>query len=392
MQELNELGKQANGTRQAQSGEQTMQSVLDDVLSGDSKTDSGVTAEAETQQNKQYISMEDFANSQSPVWRNVEYNDDATKASIMQNTHDAMVADGAVIKVSEETTNNVEQAYPDLRSLKKKDRTPILKNAMSKLKSDIRQFLNGFKNQSFEFEVNGKILEAKLYSTGINEVLEKITKQKANMLYSTEDIFRNARYLYSTPDYDGDPNVYRWNYFYTPIQIGNDTVGVRIAVRDLAKQGESQIYNWGIKKDASLGGVRDDSKNRKPYGASSDASNNNIPQTEPGVNSEVKNVGADESVGAAPAGFDANTHLQYQYGTLPEGENAVRPDDLPVSTDGANRVFQTAVTVKGAKVTSDEFSDLLTKDVTERNGMTYIPITNDATGILHLKCSNPFIA
>ena len=88
---------------------------------------------------------------------------------------------------------------------------------------------------------------------------------------------------------------------------------------------------------------------------------------------------ATESVGAAPSGFDPNTHLQYQYGTLPEGENAVRSDDLPVSTDGANRVSQTAVTVKGAKVTSDEFADLLTKDVTERNGMTYIPITNDAT-------------
>ena len=88
---------------------------------------------------------------------------------------------------------------------------------------------------------------------------------------------------------------------------------------------------------------------------------------------------ANESVGAAPAGFDPNTHLQYQYGTLPEGENAVRSDDLPVSTDGTNRVSQTAVTVKGAKVTSDEFADLLTKDVTEKNGMTYIPITNDAT-------------
>ena len=83
-------------------------------------------------------------------------------------------------------------------------------------------------------------------------------------------------------------------------------------------------------------------------------------------------------MGAAPSGFDPNSHLQYQYGTLPEGKNAVRPDDLPVSTDGANRVSQTAVTVKGAKVTPDEFADLLTKDVTEKKDMTYIPITNDA--------------
>ncbi len=224
---------------------------------------------------KEYISFEDFANTDSSVWRNVEYDDTATKSAIMQEVHDAMVKDGSVIQVSENVTSRVEESFPDLRGMKKKERTPILKEAINKLKTNLRQFLNGFKNQTFEFEVDGKVLEAKLYNTGINEVLEKITQDKASMLYTTEEIFGNARYLYSTPDYDGDPNVYRWNYFYTPVQIGNETVGVRIAVRDVG-QGqyhlpESQIYNWGIKKDASLGGVQPvvyDSS----HGASSDAS------------------------------------------------------------------------------------------------------------------------
>ena len=238
---------------------------------------------------KPHISMEEFANSESPVWRNVDYNDNDTKISIMQDAHNAMVAGGAVVKVSDEIAGAVEEAYPDLRDMKKKERTPILKAAMTKLKSDIRQFLNGFKNQSFEFDINGKVLDAKLYNTGINEVLEKVSKEKANMLYSTEDIFRNARYLYSTQDYDGDPNVYRWNYFYTPVQIGDETVGVRIAVRDMV-QGqnhtpESQIYNWGIKKDASLGGVQPVVSNSS-HGTSSDASTNSISQTVPGVNGE----------------------------------------------------------------------------------------------------------
>lgn len=618
----------------------------------------------------EHISMEDFANQGSPVWRNVKYGDDSTKASIMQDTHNAMVAEGSVVKVADDVTDSVDQAYPDLRSMKKKERTPILKNAMNKLKSDLRQFLNGFKNQSFEFEVNGKILDATLYNTGINEVLEKVTKQKANMLYSTEDIFRNARYLYSTPDYDGNPNVYRWNYFYTPVQIGQEVVGVRIAVRDMVKgtdgsTPESQIYNWGIKKDASL-----DGGSHNPRAASSDVSSdasiNNISEVEPDVNTvsgkstsqvvdtetqaeydnendapvykpyhpgqdiqefdhtlweerkaktaseyglsevesesidsyvggsayewnsvlrgdenyeatayydywiqqataalkkipqfegrtyrnltfnsqdilnkflakhergktvtadsflssskdpngyvvsgdyvvhmvidgisgrdisetfsipgqqevvyipgttlyitavqiandgnpliyakevidngknmetntdgngqsssganyegqagnaerkghdlgriysdrrmegnggagdarqvqqsggsigygEIDNSDADSvapanpSVGAADAGFDSNTHLQYQYGTLPSGENPVRSDDLPVSTNGTNRVSQTAVTVKGAKATPDNLVDLLNKDITTENGMTYIPITNDAT-------------
>ncbi|MBR4017466.1 MAG: hypothetical protein IKK11_06610, partial [Oscillospiraceae bacterium] len=250
-------------------------------------------------------------NNESPVWKNVAYNDDATKTSIMQSTHDTMVAEGYVVAVTQDVIDTVEQSFPDLRSMKKKERTPILKEAINKLKSNIRQFLTGLSNQNFEFEVNGKVLDAKLYSTGINEVLEKVTQEKANMLYSTEEIFRNARYLYSTPDYDGDPNVYRWNYFYTPVQIGDEIVGVRIAVRDMVKgtdgaTPESQIYNWGIKKDASLDGVQPVVSNSShdvssdastgaslvggshdpraaSSGVSSDASINNIPEDVPGV-------------------------------------------------------------------------------------------------------------
>ena len=101
------------------------------------------------------------------------------------------------------------------------------------------------------------------------------------MLYTTEEIFKNARYLYSTTDYDGDPNVYRWNYFYTPVQIGEDVVGVRIAVRDISKgvemNPESQIYNWNIKKDTSLDGGRRGQKVASP-GVSSDVSDNSITQ------------------------------------------------------------------------------------------------------------------
>ena len=111
------------------------------------------------------------------------------------------------------------------------------------------------KKGHYEFEVNGNILEAKLYDTGVREVMDRVTQDKASMLYHSDEVFRSARYLYSTPDYDGDPNIYRWNYFYTPVQIGDQTVGVRVAVRDVANPQESQIYNWGIKKDASLDGA-----------------------------------------------------------------------------------------------------------------------------------------
>ena len=226
------------------------------------------------------ITMEEYANDSTPIWNNVEYADEETKRTITQQIHEEMVSSGAVVEVSADTMQKVGESFPDLRSMKKKDRTPILKESFNKLKSNLRQFLGGISNQGFEFEVNGAILDARLYSTGINEVLEKLTQDKAGMLYSTEEIFKNARYLYSTPDYDGDSNVYRWNYFYTPVQIGEQIVGVRIAVRDMVKPSESQIYNWGIKKDTSLDGVGHGVNTRSPHGVSSDVSNNIISDTQ----------------------------------------------------------------------------------------------------------------
>lgn len=260
------------------------------ILGGGETADSYIVANNEiahkNDKNQEFISLEEFSNRSGEIWRNVDYSDNDTKSAIMSETHNRMVAEGKIIKVSEETQEMVGESFPDLRSMKKKERTPILKEAMDTLKNNLRQFLNGFKNQNFEFEINGKVLEAKLYNTGINEVLEKITQEKANMLYSTDEIFKNSCYLYSTSDYDGDPNVYRWNYFYTPVQIGEETVGVRIAVRDVATPSESQIYNWGIKKDTSLDGMGR-GNNRISHDVSSNVSNNNIPQGENVVNNNI---------------------------------------------------------------------------------------------------------
>ena len=94
-------------------------------------------------------------------------------------------------------------------------------------------------------------MEAKLHDVGIKEVLEKITQTKAATIDKTGEIFSKAKYLYSTQDKAGNPNIYRWNYFYVPLKIGDDTFGVRIAVRDMKAVNESQVYNYGIKKEAT---------------------------------------------------------------------------------------------------------------------------------------------
>ena len=280
---------------------------------------------------KDHISLEDYANNESPVWRNVAYEDNETKATITQQVHNDMVSNGNVVQITDGVSKNVDETLPDLRGMKKADRGPILRQAISTIKANLRQYLGGLTNQNFEFEVNGKILDAKLYNTGIKEVLEKVTNQKAKMLYTTEDIFRNAQYLYSTPDYDGDPNVYRWNYFYTPVKIGNETVGVRIAVRDMAAPQESQIYNWNIKKDAPFGGVGRGKNDRISNDATSSTSNNIIQQG----NAEVKGTGAAVSgfAGAASGGGSAVVGNLFGSGTQIPAQTEQRTEAAQPTAD-----------------------------------------------------------
>lgn len=238
---------------------------------------------------RRYAGFEEFLTPKNVSWRNVAYDDTETKAKITSELHQKMVDDGLTVKIANETTTKVKESYPDLTGMKKKERLPILKESIKQLKSNLRTFLIQLKGKNFEFEVEGDVLEAKLYNVGIDEVLEKVTQDKAEMLYTTDEIFKNSKYLYSTPDYDGDPNIYRWNYFYTPVQIGDSVVGVRIAIRDMINPQESQIYNWGIKKDTSLDGIGRGTDDRSSYGISSDVSSNgSISQSEQKSNTSTK--------------------------------------------------------------------------------------------------------
>lgn len=104
----------------------------------------------------------------------------------------------------------------------------------------------------------------------------------------------------------------------------------------------------------------------------------NIPGSQTGMKRESQIPDMLDNLGSARGGFDPFTAAQNQYGTLPEGENAVRPDDVPVSTTGTDRVSQSVVTAKGAAVTPDEFVPLL-ENATMRGEFSYIPITNNDT-------------
>ena len=66
-----------------------------------------------------------------------------------------------------------------------------------------------------------------------------------------------------------------------------------LAIRAVSNPKGSQIYNWGIKNDTSLGGVGHTPFGRTSNGTSSDVSKANIPQNGNGVNTpDVENSAA----------------------------------------------------------------------------------------------------
>ena len=247
---------------------------------------------------------------------NIEYSDEAARNAAQKALHDRMVSEGKTLDLTE-NREAASQYFPNLRSMPKAERTAILRERIQTLKNDLRTYLNQLKGVNFEFEINGNTIEATVYNAGVKEVLQNLTQDKAGMLSASEEIFRNAEYLYSTQDKTGSPNVTGWDYFYVPVKIGGDTVGVRIAIRNMAFPTESQIYNWGIKReDTSLDGVGLMPGGRTSADVSSDVSSTaTIRQTEGNsqekssgkASVEVENRDSDNE----KASFDAETAKEF---------------------------------------------------------------------------------
>lgn len=203
---------------------------------------------------------------------NIEYADNAARNAAQKALHDRMVSEGKTLDLTE-NRENASQYFPNLRSMPKAERTGLLREKIQTLKDDLRTYLNQLKGVNFEFEINGNTIEATVYNAGIKEVLQNLTQDKAGMLSASEEIFRNAEYLYSTQDKTGNSTVTGWDYFYVPVKLGGDAVGVRIAVRNTVKPREAQIYNWGIKREGtSLDGVGHLPKGSNSADVSSDVS------------------------------------------------------------------------------------------------------------------------
>lgn len=85
------------------------------------------------------------------------------------------------------------------------------------------------------------------------------------------------------------------------------------------------------------------------------------------IQEEGGNVnGGGYSVGAAPSGFDPYSQMLNEYGAIPPGEKPARIVDVPRSTDGQDRVRQSARTFMEAEATPDELVDLFQQGVVNK--------------------------
>ena len=91
-----------------------------------------------------------------------------------------------------------------------------------------------------------------------------------------------------------------------------------LAIRAVSNPKGSQIYNWGIKNDTSLGGVRQTPFGSNPNGTSSDVSAKNIPQN----GSSVNTPDAENSAAKAQQRKPGTVSAEQMYGVKqPAAEN-----------------------------------------------------------------------
>ena len=116
-------------------------------------------------------------------------------------------------------------------------------------------------------------------------------------------------------------------------------------------------------------------------------SNNSIPQSGQNVNGEIQRtndsvqngsaIRAEDSTGAAPYGFDPYSNMLNEYGAIPEGENPARVVDVPVSTDGNDRVSRAARTVMEAQATPENMLGEVAEAIT-RGDLSHDVVTDKA--------------
>lgn len=117
----------------------------------------------------------------------------------------------------------------------------------------------------------------------------------------------------------------------------------------------------------------------QPYGANADLSINDLPESM--LNDALPSLydGLPESIGAMRHNPRSYAGMQAEYGTIAPGENAARVVDVPISTDGTDRVSASARTFMEAPQTTDELVGMFEKGV--EDGLFSHDVKRDADSL-----------
>lgn len=256
-------------------------------------------------------------------------------------------------------------------------------------KAVLKDFMRGFFSAAQNVEVGGVTFEGAPYLININNsVLGKVisgadlSAERLSLLNILPDVVRNGEYVGSS-EYVAHGKktkpVSRYDYFETPVQIDGQDYIAKFdveALPDVNNFRTHQIVKIDlVQTEGRLARKSHAPASEKPGpvdGRSALNTDFTIAQGAESVNPADSQM---DGLGAADAGFDPISALENKYDVLPEGENPVRPDDMPARTTDDSKVSLLARTIKGAGVVPDSFIPVLEQAVLDGK-FSYIPHTN----------------
>lgn len=215
--------------------------------------------------------MADLENSTVPDEEKtfVDYSDNAKRTELRNQKHEQMVADGKYVTITDEDMKAWESYFPDLRSMKKEERTPLLKAAQKSYPYDLRELLRKVlvdSGYSVSMDASGDIYVARAYEPFVNHAIPHnryrpnqldgaLSSRITDLIEASEYLFSSEHNVHSESSRRANDEVKDWDYFYVPVNYGGSTEnGIVFAVRNFEGNGEDahQIYSATKTKNSSL--------------------------------------------------------------------------------------------------------------------------------------------
>lgn len=304
VQEIVEQGRTANAPTQAQTGEQAMQAVIDEVLSNGTVADPvSAAVEKLVQQKAENNNVQPSnANEQSGVKEQIR-----SKQDELNTMQPAAEIQAPTEFEQMDKAGKQNWVVEKLRSTGYKvDRKGfgIIDFAKKRLKAAFKYFDSGSAEEA-AFEALPYVLENGIE---ISSHSDHKGRTYRTVTIAAPVIINGKRGNMAVVVKQTDGNHYKVHRILTPdgsvFQLSETTNEADRADGGVTENGSLATSNGAASLETGVRGSTLDHGQTHSLIPASDVS---ISKTEPGVNSKVKNVGAEESVGAAPAGYSENT-------------------------------------------------------------------------------------